>query len=79
MKKAITYINIVYEVRDLFPWEKLAKIVISYLLNVKKKLNSAQIKLSPTLNLYRKKFFDATISAEKSTREIDADLAQNEM
>ena len=69
----------IYEVRDLFPWEILTKMVISCLQNVEKIWNSAQINLSSTLNFYRKYFFDATISTEKSTIEIDADLAQNDM
>ena len=70
--------HICYEVRDLFPWEILTKMAISYLLNVEIIWNSAHINLSSTWNLYQKYFFDATISTEKSTREIDADLAQNE-
>ena len=45
----------------------------------KKFWNSAQINLSSTGNAYRKYFFEATTSTEKSTSEIDADLAQNEM
>ena len=69
----------VYEVRDLFPWEMPTKMVISCLLNVEKICNSAQINLSSILNFYQKYLFDATISTEKSTNEIDADLAQNEM
>ena len=69
----------VYVVRDLFPWEMLTKMVISCLLNVEKIWNSAQINLSSTLNFYRRYVFDATISTEKSTSEIDADLAQNDM
>ena len=36
-------------------------------------------KLKPDLKRLPKKFCDATISIEKSTCEIDADLAQNEM
>ena len=54
----------VYEVRDLFPWEILTKMVIQYLSKVEKQWNSAQINLSSTLNFYRKIFFDATISTE---------------
>ena len=68
-----------YEVRDLFPWEMFTKMVISCLLNVEKIWHSAQINLSSTLNFYRKYVFDATISTEKSTSEIDADLAQSDM
>ena len=45
---------------------------------LKKIWNSAQINLSSTWNFYRNVFFEATISTEKSTSEIDADLAQNE-
>ena len=67
-----------YEVRDLFPWEILTKMVIQYLLKVETYWNSAQINLSSNLNFYWKYFFDATISTEKLTSEIDADLAQNE-
>ena len=66
------------EVRGLFPWEMLTKMVISYLLNVEKNWSSVQINLSSTWNFYRKYFFDTTISTEKSTGEIDADLAHNE-
>ena len=44
-----------------------------------KNWNSAQILLSSTLDIYPKYFFDAEKSTEKSTSEIDADLAQNEM
>ena len=55
------------------------KMVISCELDVKKIWNSAQINLSFTLNFYRKYFLDATISTEKSTSEINADLAQNDM
>ena len=55
------------------------KMVISWLLNVEKIWNSAQINLSSTSNFYRRYVFDATISTEKSTGEIDADLAQNDM
>ena len=43
------------------------------------KVNMAEINLSSPFNFCRKDFFDATISIEKSTSEIDADLAQNEM
>ena len=68
-----------YEVRDLFPWEMFTKMVISCLLNIEKIWNSAQINLSSTLNFYRRYVFDATISTEKSTSEMDADLAQNDM
>ena len=71
--------HIIYEVRDLFPWEMFTKMVISFLLNVEKIWNSAQINLSSTLNFYRRYVFDATISTEKSTSEIDADLVQNDM
>ena len=53
--------------------------IIACLLNVEKIWTSAQINLSSTGNFYRKYFFEATISTEKSTSEIDADLAQNEM
>ena len=68
-----------YEVRDLFPWEIFNKIVISCLLNVEKIWNSAQINWSSTLNSYLRYVFYATISTEKSTSEIDADLAQYDM
>ena len=68
-----------YEVRDLFPWEMPSKMMISCLLNVEKIWNSAQINWSSTINFNRKYFFDAMISTEKSTGEIDTDLAQNEM
>ena len=71
--------RLAYEVRDLFPWEMFTKMGISCLLNVEKIWNSAQINLSLTLNFYRRYVFDATISTEKSTSEIDADLAQNDM
>ena len=53
--------------------------VISCLLNVEKIWNSAQINWSSTLNFNQKYFFDATISTKKSTIELDADLAQNDM
>ena len=46
-----------YEVRDLFPWEMLTRIVIPYLLNFETMWNSAQINLSSTLNFYRKYFW----------------------
>ena len=46
---------------------------------LKKIWNSAQINFSSTWIFYRKYFFEATISTEKSTNEIDADLTQNEM
>ena len=46
-----------YEVRDLFPWEMIIKMVISYLLNVEKIWNSAQINLSSTLNFLPKILF----------------------
>ena len=46
---------------------------------LKKNWHSAQMNLSSTGNFYRKHFFKATISTEKSTSEIDADSAQNEM
>ena len=49
------------------------------MLNVEKIWNSAQINLSSILNFSQKYVSDATISNEKSTNEIDADLAQNEM
>ena len=68
-----------YEVRDIIPWEMLTKMVISWLLNVEKIWNSAQINWSSILNLYRKYVFDATISTEKPTSEIDANFAQNEI
>ena len=41
--------------------------------------NSKKINLSSILNFYGKYVFDATISTEKLTSEIDAYLAQNEM
>ena len=56
-----------------------SKIIIACLLNVEEIWNSAQINLSSTGNFYRKYIFEATPSTEKSTSEIDADLAQNEM
>ena len=68
-----------YEDRDLFSWKMPTKMIISCLLGVKKIWNSAQINLSSTWNFNRKYFFEATISTEKLTSEIDADLAQNEM
>ena len=68
-----------YEVGDLFPREMLNRMVISYLLNVEKKPTPGTNKLKLHLNFYRKYCFDATISREESTSEIDADLAQNEM
>ena len=46
-----------YEVRDLFPWEIITKIVISCLLKVDKIWNSAQIILSSTLNFLPKILF----------------------
>ena len=73
------FLQITYEVRDLFPWEMLIKTVISCFLNVEKIRNSAQINLSSALNIYRSYLFDATISTEQSTSEIDADLTQNDM
>ena len=48
---------IIYEVRDLFPWEMITKMVISCLLNVEKIWNSAQINLSSTLNFLTKILF----------------------
>ena len=57
----------------------ITKMVMSCLLNIEKIWNSAQRNLSSTLNFYGKYCFDATISTEKSTIEIDADLAQNDM
>ena len=64
-----------YEVRDLFPWENVTKIATSYLLNVEKK----KLKIgSNKRNIDFKLLPNAIISAEKSTSEIDADLAQNE-
>ena len=68
-----------YEVRDLFPWEMLTKMVIWCLLNAGKNWNSAQINLCSILNVYQKYVFDVTLSTEKSTNDIDADMAQNEM
>ena len=47
----------VYEVRDLFPWEMITKLVISCLLNVEKIRNSGQINLSSTLNVLPKILF----------------------
>ena len=55
----------------------LTKMAILCLLNVEKIWNSAQINLSSILNFYQIYVFDATISTEKSTSEIDADLAQD--
>ena len=69
----------IYEVRDLLLREMLTKTVISCFLNVEKIWNSAHINLSSTPNFYRRFFFDATISIEQSTSEINADLAQNDM
>ena len=57
----------------------LTKMVILCLLNVEIIWNSAQINLSSIINFYQKYVIDATISIEKWTNEIDADLAQNEM
>ena len=56
-----------------------SKMIVACLLNVQKIWNSAQINLSSTENFYREYFFEATITIEKSTGEIDADLAQNQM
>ena len=47
----------VYEVMDLFPWEMITKMAISFLLNVEKNWNSAQINLSSTLNFLLKILF----------------------
>ena len=44
-----------------------------------KKLKLCTNKRKPDFKLLLKIFFDATIYTEKSTNEIDADLAQNEM
>ena len=55
----------------------LTKMAILCLLNVEKIWNSTQINLSSILNFYQIYVFDATISTEKSTSEIDADLAQD--
>ena len=41
---------LVYEVRDLFPWEMFIKMEILCLLNVEKIWNSAPMNLSSTLN-----------------------------
>ena len=57
----------------------LTKTVISCFQNFEKILNLAQINLNFTLNVYRRYVFDATISTAKSTSEIDADLAQNDI
>ena len=56
-----------YEVRDLFPWEMITKMVISCLLNVEKMWNSAQINLSSTLNFLTKILF----RSNNIHREID--------
>ena len=64
---------------DLFLREMLTKTLISYFLNIEKIWNSAQINLSSTLNFYPRYFFGATLSTEKSTSEINAKLAQNDM
>ena len=69
----------IYVVRDLFAREMLTKTVIECFLKVKRLWNSTQINLSSTLNFYRNIFVDATTSTEKSTGEIDAELAQNDM
>ena len=53
----MTYELHIYEVRDLFPWEMITKMVISCLLNVEKIWNSAQINLSSTLNFLKKILF----------------------
>ena len=69
-----------YEVGALFPREMPTKMMISYLLKVEKKnCNLAQMNLKSTLNFYQRYIFDATISTEKSTCELDANLAQNEI
>ena len=73
------HLQIIYEVRDLFPWEMLTKMATSCLLSVEKIWNSTQINLSSILNFYRKQVLKTIISTEKSTSEINADLAQNEM
>ena len=73
------HLQIIYEVRDLFPWEMLTKMATSCLLRVETIWNSTQITLSSILNFYRKHVLETTISTEKSTSEINADLAQNEM
>ena len=49
--------TVMYEVRDLFPWEMITKMVISFLLNVEKIWNSAQINLSSTLKFLLKILF----------------------
>ena len=51
--------------------------IIACLLNVKKDLKLGTNKLKLNWKLLPKFFFEATISTEKSTSEIDADLAQN--
>ena len=67
------------EVRGLFPWEKFTK-MLWYLLSVEKKpMKLGTNKLKPDFKLLPKISFGATISTKKSTSEIDADLAQNEM
>ena len=51
-KYSIFFAGSVYEVRDLFPWEMVTKMLISCVLNVEKIWNSAQINLSSTLNFF---------------------------
>ena len=51
------WLSLVYEDRDLFPWEMVTKMLISCLLNVEKIWNSAQINLSSTLNFLKKILF----------------------
>ena len=63
-----------YEVRDLFPWEIITKIVMSYLLNVDKKLKLDINKLKPDFELLPELFF----RRNNIHREI-ADSTQNEM
>ena len=74
------YLNTKYTRSQTYFREKMpSQMIIACLLKFKQIWDSAQINLSSTRNFYRKYFFEATISTEKSTSEIDADLAQNEM
>ena len=71
--------QLLYEVRDLFPWKMTTKMIISCLLNKKKSETRHKETYAQLESFNENIFIEATISTEKSTNEIDTDLAQNEM
>ena len=72
------FITDIHTHKQIYQWSntRMGKMQLFIFLS---KVNMTEINLSSPFNFCQKDFIDATISIEKSTSEIDADLAQNKI